>query len=107
MSCWFRERVGAERGRTRRITIVALARKLLVALWRYATQGVIPNLVGRSLSDARLRLKKLKIEPKISWGIGKPGTVLQQKPRAGLAAAPCVKVELVVARGGLAAVAVG
>lgn len=72
-----------------------------------ATQGVIPNLVGRSLPDARLRLKKLKIEPTITWGIGKPGTVLQQKPRAGLAAAPGVKVELVVARSGLAAVAVG
>ena len=43
MSRWFRERVGAERGRARRIGIVALARKLLVALWRYATQGVIPD----------------------------------------------------------------
>jgi membrane peptidoglycan carboxypeptidase len=64
-----------------------------------ATQGVIPNLVGRNLADARLRLKKLKIEPKISWGTGKPGTILQQRPRAGLAAAPGVKVELVVARG--------
>ena len=37
LSCWFRERVGSERGRIRRITIVALARKLLVALWRYTT----------------------------------------------------------------------
>ena len=45
-----------------------------------ATQGVIPDLVGRSLADARLRLKKLKIEPKISWGIGKPGTVLSRNP---------------------------
>jgi hypothetical protein len=71
------------------------------------TQGVIPDLVGKNLADARLRLKKLKIEPKISWGIGKPGTVLQQKPRAGLAAAPGMKVELVVARNGLAAVAAG
>jgi transposase len=43
LSRWFRERVGAERGRARRIGIVALARKLLVALWRYATQGVIPD----------------------------------------------------------------
>jgi transposase len=43
LSRWFRDRVGAERGRARRITIVALARKLLVALWRYATQGVIPD----------------------------------------------------------------
>ena len=30
-----------------------------------ATQGVIPKLVGRSVDDARLRLKKLKIEPRI------------------------------------------
>jgi transposase len=43
LSCWFRERVGAERGRIRRIGIVALARKLLVALWRYVTQGVVPE----------------------------------------------------------------
>ena len=43
LSRWFRDRVGAERGRARRVAIVALARKLLVALWRYATQGVIPD----------------------------------------------------------------
>lgn len=43
LSLWFRERVGQGRGRIRRIAIVALARKLLVALWRYATQGVIPQ----------------------------------------------------------------
>jgi transposase len=41
-SRWFQERVGAERGRRRRIAIVAMARKLLVALWRFVTQGVIP-----------------------------------------------------------------
>lgn len=72
-----------------------------------ATQGVIPKLVGRDLADARLRLKKLKIEPTISWGTGKAGRVLEQKPRAGLAAAPGMKVELVVARGISTAVAVG
>jgi beta-lactam-binding protein with PASTA domain len=64
-----------------------------------ATQGVIPNLVGKSLDDARLRLKKLKLEPRIRWTSGPPGTVLEQRPRAGLAAAPGVKVTLVVARG--------
>jgi transposase len=42
LSVWFRARVGQGRGRIRRIVIVALARKLLVALWRYATQGVVP-----------------------------------------------------------------
>src|ERR1700730_9659540 len=42
LSCWFRQRVGSERGRTRRISIVALARKLLIALSRYVTHGEIP-----------------------------------------------------------------
>jgi transposase len=42
LSTWFRTRVGPRRGRIRRIAIVALARKLLVALWRYATQGIVP-----------------------------------------------------------------
>ena len=42
LSVWFRARVGQGRGRISRIAIVALARKLLVALWRYATQGVVP-----------------------------------------------------------------
>jgi transposase len=43
LSRWFQARVGAAKGRIRRIAIVALARKLLVALWRYATQGVVPE----------------------------------------------------------------
>jgi transposase len=43
LSRWFVERVGAARGLVRRIAIVALARKLLVALWRYVTQGVVPE----------------------------------------------------------------
>lgn len=43
LSVWFRGRVGAERGRVRRIAIVALARKLLIALWRYVKFGVVPE----------------------------------------------------------------
>jgi len=39
---WFRERVRDIKGRIRRIAIVALARKLMVALWRYLTTGVVP-----------------------------------------------------------------
>ena len=75
-----------------------------------ATQGVIPNLVGRDIEDARLRLKKLKLEPRIRWSPGKPakpGTVLEQRPKAGLAAAPGVKIELVVARASTAPGAAG
>jgi len=43
LSRWFHERVGDRRGKIRRIAIVALARKLLVALWRYVTQGLLPE----------------------------------------------------------------
>jgi hypothetical protein len=37
-----RERVGDLKGRPRRIAIVAFARKLLVALWRYLETGLVP-----------------------------------------------------------------
>src|SRR3984893_11686204 len=38
---WFHERVKHNGGRMRKTTIVALARKLLVAFWKYATAGVV------------------------------------------------------------------
>jgi len=43
LAAWFRERVGLLQGRIRRIAIVALARKLLIAIWRFATLGVAPE----------------------------------------------------------------
>jgi transposase len=43
LSQWFQERVRADRGRLRRVSIVALARKLLVALWRFTTHGEVPE----------------------------------------------------------------
>ena len=43
LSRWFKQRVGDQKGRARRITIVALARKLMVALWRYLTLGLLPE----------------------------------------------------------------
>jgi transposase len=39
---WFRERAGTGR-RMRKVMVVALARRLLIALWRFATQGVMPE----------------------------------------------------------------
>lgn len=42
LSSWFRQRVGELTGRARRIAIVAMARKLLIALWRYTETGEIP-----------------------------------------------------------------
>ena len=43
LSKWFQERFGKGNSRSRRVGIVALARKLLVALWRYLETGVIPE----------------------------------------------------------------
>jgi transposase len=40
---WFYERVGTGTGRMRRILLVAMARKLIVALWRYVTLGTVPE----------------------------------------------------------------
>jgi len=43
LSRWFQRRFAGGGKRMRRIGIVALARKLLIALWRYVTDGVIPE----------------------------------------------------------------
>jgi len=43
LSVWFRERVGERKGRIKRIAIVAMARKLLIALWRYLETGLVPE----------------------------------------------------------------
>jgi transposase len=41
LSRWFQERVRRNGGRLKKTTIVALARKLLVALWKYVSAGVV------------------------------------------------------------------
>lgn len=43
LSLWFRNRTANAGKRARRIAIVALARKLIVALWRYLSTGLIPD----------------------------------------------------------------
>lgn len=43
LSLWFQERYGPGTRRSRRVGIVAVARKLLVALWRYLETGVLPE----------------------------------------------------------------
>jgi transposase len=42
LSCWYWERFGHGSKRIRKIGIVALARKLLIALWRYLAFGEMP-----------------------------------------------------------------
>jgi transposase len=49
LSCWFRERFGSGGKRLRRIGIVAVARKLLIALWRFLETGLLPE--GAALKE--------------------------------------------------------
>ena len=41
LALWFHDRVKRNGGRLRKTTIVAVARKLLVALWKYVTAGIV------------------------------------------------------------------
>ncbi len=43
LSPWFQARTAGAQGRMRRVMIVALARKLLIALWRDANTGLVPT----------------------------------------------------------------
>ncbi len=42
LSLWYARRFGAGNGRSRKVGVVALARKLLIALWKYVEQGEVP-----------------------------------------------------------------
>jgi transposase len=51
LAAWFRRRFGSAGGRSRRIGIVAVARKLVIALWRFVEHGVVPE--GAQLTSTR------------------------------------------------------
>ena len=50
LSRWLAARIGEGAGRLRRVLVTALARKLLVALWRFARHGIVPE--GAALKTA-------------------------------------------------------
>ena len=52
MSQWYERRFGAGNKRARKVGIVALARKLLIALWRFLEHGELP--AGALEKDWRL-----------------------------------------------------
>jgi transposase len=54
LSQWYARRFGAGGRRARKVGIVALARKLLVALWRYVDRGELP--AGAVEKDWRVRV---------------------------------------------------
>jgi penicillin-binding protein 1A len=66
-----------------------------------AMHGVVPNVVGLKLRHARSTLRKLGLSPRVvRFKRGKPGRVVAQKPRAGVAAARNLEVRLIVGRSG-------
>jgi transposase len=58
LSRWYARRFATGKGPARQIGIVAVARKLLIALWRYLERGEIP--AGARLADWRSKLVKVK-----------------------------------------------
>ena len=62
-----------------------------------AVGGTIPRVVGLTLDQARLRLADREIEAEVEEVAGaRPGVVIEQLPRAGLAAGPNMIVKLLV-----------
>ncbi|WP_117196426.1 IS110 family RNA-guided transposase [Rhizobium terrae] len=52
LSQWYRSTFGAGSGRSRKIGIIALARKLAVAIWHFVEDGLVPQ--GASLKEEAL-----------------------------------------------------
>jgi penicillin-binding protein 1A len=70
-----------------------------VRLWVSAAQdGLVPNLVGSSLPDARQRSRKLGLRLRVRYDDGPSGTVLEQSLEPGLAARRGQPITLVVGR---------
>jgi transposase len=59
LSRWFQGRFGRGTSRYKRVGIVALARKLLVALWRYVEMGEVPE--GVALVEWQAKLKGRRV----------------------------------------------
>jgi beta-lactam-binding protein with PASTA domain len=71
--------------------------RLFVSL---AQDGLVPNLVGSSLPDARRRTKKLRLAVRVRYTAGSPsGTVLRQSLEPGIAVRPGLPITLLVGDG--------
>ncbi len=65
----------------------------------HAVHGVVPNVVGLGLRRAQKRLHTVKASGTVVRFVdGKPARVLAQRPRAGVAAGPHMKVRLTLGR---------
>jgi hypothetical protein len=102
---WFDRRWGADGKRARKIGIVALARRLMVALWRYVETGVVPagaTVRGRVPRVRRWADRELVIGARESGGVpvvpvlqkepDPPGVVLAPRAHTGCGARPVAVV---------------
>jgi len=62
--------------------------------------GTVPKVVGLPWSRASAKLQRLRLHVQLQRSKGAPGQVVDQKPRAGVAAAPGMKVTLTVGTAG-------
>jgi hypothetical protein len=62
--------------------------------------GIVPKLIGLSLSEARRKLRGRGLVPVIErFADGRSGRIVAQMPVAGVAAAPQMKIRLIVGHG--------
>lgn len=66
LSRWFAARFGSGGSRQRRIGIVAVARKLVVALWRYLERGEVP--ADADVVSWQSKLGKCRVRPRATAG---------------------------------------
>jgi membrane peptidoglycan carboxypeptidase len=62
--------------------------------------GTVPKVTGLVWKKAKAKLQRLKLKVVLRSGQGKPGRVLAQFPRAGVAAAPGMQVSITVGTAG-------
>jgi transposase len=63
LSQWYQRRFGAGNTRLRKLGIVALARKLLVALWKYLETGAVP--AGAELVEKK-KFQGVGVAPRVA-----------------------------------------
>jgi penicillin-binding protein 1A len=71
---------------------------VLVSVTR-AQHGLVPNFVGSSLASAGSELERLELRVHAVAAPGPSGTVIRQRPAPGVAAAPGMRIRLVVGDG--------
>jgi transposase len=57
LSRWYQRRFGAGNARARKVGIVALARKLLIALWKYLEHGEVPEGATTTPWEKKLKVR--------------------------------------------------